>query len=265
MIIHRMWAISRVLPLAITPLVALAWLQPLLSPAGSTSPDDAVTSALWWVALGLAVWMALSVVGWAFNDVGRPSERSTALLSRLALPGSKRLARAMLATTALLVSACSDATAAPVLRAVETNAVETNTVETSTVETSTVEVAPDSPLAPAVSSSIPEAERSVETDVEPEEARDAIEPPPLEVGVDPHPLVAPIVTQTPTDHVVAEGDSLWSIAEAHLLASDPEASASDVANYWRMLVAENAPSLKSGEPNLIYVGETLTLPVLTAS
>ena len=62
-------------------------------------------------------------------------------------------------------------------------------------------------------------------------------------------------------HVVMEGDNLWTIAAAHLssLAESPVGN-DRIGNYWRTVIEENRATLRSGDPNLIYPGEMITLP-----
>jgi nucleoid-associated protein YgaU len=60
------------------------------------------------------------------------------------------------------------------------------------------------------------------------------------------PLPAPSAT-----HRIEPGEHLWSIAAGH---------AADVAPYWRRLVELNRPHLRSGDPDLLYPGETIELP-----
>jgi len=65
-------------------------------------------------------------------------------------------------------------------------------------------------------------------------------------------------------YVVRSGDNLWTIA-AHRLAAlrgvpAENLSAADVADFWRALVELNASSLASGNPDVIYAGETISLP-----
>jgi nucleoid-associated protein YgaU len=57
----------------------------------------------------------------------------------------------------------------------------------------------------------------------------------------------------PTTHVVQTGENLWSIAES-------VAGRDNVFPYWRALVVQNEANLRSGNPDLIYPGEILTLP-----
>jgi nucleoid-associated protein YgaU len=55
-------------------------------------------------------------------------------------------------------------------------------------------------------------------------------------------------------HVVAAGESLWTIAAARI------APGTDVAPYWARVVEANRSTLRSGHPNLIYPGEAIALP-----
>jgi hypothetical protein len=60
---------------------------------------------------------------------------------------------------------------------------------------------------------------------------------------------------------VGHGDSLWSIAVAHLEhATGEPPTAREAAAYWSEVVAANQAGLRSGEPDLIRPGETITLP-----
>nr|MBA2326971.1 LysM peptidoglycan-binding domain-containing protein [Actinomycetota bacterium] len=69
---------------------------------------------------------------------------------------------------------------------------------------------------------------------------------------------------TPAQHVVGPGDSLWTIAAAHLAHATGRYAAalaeSEVAAHWARVVEVNRDALRSGNPNLIYAGEVLELP-----
>ena len=85
----------------------------------------------------------------------------------------------------------------------------------------------------------------------------------------PHPILRrigwlePFGTRvTESNHVVRRGDSLWSIAEAHLKLSAPGTPTS-VVDYWKRVVAANGAVLRSGNPDLIFPGEVVTLPAVT--
>ncbi len=61
---------------------------------------------------------------------------------------------------------------------------------------------------------------------------------------------------------VVSGDNLWSISCGHLRASFPdrEFDAAAIAVYWRQVMEVNTPTLRSGDPNLIFPGEQIVLP-----
>ncbi len=63
---------------------------------------------------------------------------------------------------------------------------------------------------------------------------------------------------------VASGDNLWTIARAHLSKArsggSGEPTNREVADYWVRVVEANRHGLRSGDPDLIYPGEEITLP-----
>jgi hypothetical protein len=92
----------------------------------------------------------------------------------------------------------------------------------------------------------------------------------LDRAVDPLP-VAPLASPAPSaaitgttaaNHVVAAGESLWSIAAHHVreAAPDPAPTDADIARYWAAVVAANRAGLRSGEPSLVFPGEVVQLP-----
>ncbi len=58
-----------------------------------------------------------------------------------------------------------------------------------------------------------------------------------------------------TTVVVEAGDHLWKISERHL-----EGSSRTIAPYWLQVIDLNTPTLRSGNPDLIYPGEVIELP-----
>jgi hypothetical protein len=80
------------------------------------------------------------------------------------------------------------------------------------------------------------------------------------VSPSPTPPASPPARPGPTPVVVAPGDSFWSLAEA-AVAAHPSSPA--VGDYWRRFVAANRPRLVDPDnPDLLYPGQTLTLPPL---
>lgn len=64
----------------------------------------------------------------------------------------------------------------------------------------------------------------------------------------------------PGMYTVVKGDNLWSIAAGHLETERETTSKADIARYWRRVIAANKEHLRSGDPNLIFPGETIELP-----
>jgi hypothetical protein len=67
----------------------------------------------------------------------------------------------------------------------------------------------------------------------------------------------------PGRYSVQPGDSLWTIAANHLADSGVTRSNGRIGPYWKELIQENRSGLRSGNPNLIFPGETVTLPPIT--
>jgi nucleoid-associated protein YgaU len=68
-------------------------------------------------------------------------------------------------------------------------------------------------------------------------------------------------SNTANQVVVEPGDHLWRISERRLetLLGD-EPSNAEIGPYWREVIEVNTDSLRSGDPDLIYPGEIVTLP-----
>ena len=78
--------------------------------------------------------------------------------------------------------------------------------------------------------------------------------------------VAPLAPTSPTREavvIVQAGDNLWVIARRALRAAQPTGS-TEIAPYWRRVVAANFPRLRSHDPDLIYPGERIALPPVAA-
>jgi nucleoid-associated protein YgaU len=74
--------------------------------------------------------------------------------------------------------------------------------------------------------------------------------PPIRLADQPRPTV-----------IVVKGDHMWKISERELtevLRREP--GTDEVHPYWVATIAINRDSLRSGDPDLIFPGEELTLP-----
>ena len=61
--------------------------------------------------------------------------------------------------------------------------------------------------------------------------------------------------------VVEPGDHLWKISASHLEeVLERPAEPAEIDPYWRVVIETNRALLKSGDPDLIYPGEVITLP-----
>lgn len=68
-------------------------------------------------------------------------------------------------------------------------------------------------------------------------------------------------TQATGDYVVKAGDHFWSIAESHLRTTvGRDVTEDEVCQYWVRLVDANRSTIRSGDPDLIYPDEAITLP-----
>lgn len=91
-----------------------------------------------------------------------------------------------------------------------------------------------------------------------ETAGQGAEPPPL-APAPPSPPPPEPRPDARARHRVVAGEHLWGIAAGRM---DATASAAEVAGYWTRLVEANRAGLMSGDPDLIYPGETVVLPPL---
>lgn len=67
------------------------------------------------------------------------------------------------------------------------------------------------------------------------------------------------------EYVVQPGDNMWSVSSRHASRSQADpVSASRVIAVWRQVVDLNRERIESGDPDLIYPGETLLLPDLSS-
>ncbi|MGH8949443.1 MAG: LysM peptidoglycan-binding domain-containing protein, partial [Acidimicrobiia bacterium] len=69
-------------------------------------------------------------------------------------------------------------------------------------------------------------------------------------------------SRAPEESVVVEpGDHLWKISASHLeqVFARP-AEPAEIDPYWRAVIEVNQALISSGDPDLIYPGEVISLP-----
>lgn len=204
----------------------------------ATSPEVVAAAAVRLAALGAAYWVA-AVIAWAVLTHRRTGAARAQHWT--ALPGIRRLVdRALavgLAASTLLAPATASALQTPPIPVI---------VESETL--TEPQPAPDPPAA-----TVPVRTASTQL------------PRPLpEIAVPAGTARTPAAAQSPAasarTHTVQPGEHMWLIAARHLESMGAPASDSDVAPYWVRMIDANCAVIRSGDPDLIYPGEVLTLP-----
>jgi len=191
----------------------------------TADPADALAAALRLAALGAVWWLTATTV----VAVGvRAAGRSRSALDRLTLPVIRRIADrvgGVAVTAALLTSPAGSALAA----------VQPVPAEAAAEQGWDVPGLPPMPVWP--------------------------EPAPPPPPPAPPPAASP---PQATTVVLVKGDNLWSVAAEQLAAATARDPATvperEIAVYWRALIAANRERLRSGDPDLVYPGEVITLP-----
>ena len=63
-------------------------------------------------------------------------------------------------------------------------------------------------------------------------------------------------------YTVVKGDNFWTIAETRIRAVKGTVTERQVAGYWVQVVDANRSTIRSGDPDLIFPGENVTLPAV---
>ena len=209
------------------------------------------------LAAGIVRSAAIAIVGWLFMSTllywaAAPIPRLQGAVAHVTVPLVRRVVDTALAATLSL------SVAAPALGAEAPPEPIVVTVDEGS--SGAVIIPPGMGVAPPTLPSSPER------------AAEPMTPPtPLTSGgvAEPAPTEAAMVSMSTTSGVnvastyeVRPGDHLWSIAEDVLTQRTGRAIVPDheIAPFWRTLIEANRDSLRSGNPDLIYPGEVLTIP-----
>lgn len=262
-------------------LTALLITRPRLAggPA-SWSTDDLALECLWCAAVICSAWLTSTTVA-CIGALARGNPRAAHRVARWAPPLARRVLQAALISTWALVPAAAYATPAtgpivvhvgadghlttesghptesdqdalsdePVVRTPPTSP---STSTPTTVAPTTTTTAPRVPMIPQVPThDISTPARSTPARSTPARSTPARSTRPT----------AGSARRTSRVHMVQPGDNLWRIAESELARAAGRApNDSQIAAYWQRVIAANRPTLRSGDPSLIFPGEIVTLP-----
>lgn len=261
------------------PGLAIDWDQPLTW-IERADPADTIGAVLRYTGLGVGHWVLTTTALYYVTGL-RDRRRRPRLVTLLTLPPVRRLVDRALATSLVLTIAAAPVGSLhaegsvspeppPVVFELDDDGIPVphvgSTIDSSTVDNDTVDnetSADENDHDVAETSERPADESSGQT-----AANDSTGPS-VAASVAPPVVVSAPTTANENDagepeettHAVTPGDSLWTISAAHLGALvEHNPSESEIANYWRAVVASNRGTLRSGDPNLIYPGEIVTLP-----
>ena len=264
--------------LAVAALAASASsVQPLRRPG---SVEALASLASWWVAALLVGWLALSLVAWMVA-LGRPHLEMSRWIRLVTVPGSRKLAEGLLATSVLVgASACAPGASevvAPrieVLRPAESATVSSLADTADLPERDLSDLDLSSTTSSVAVGSLDDARIVVDTanlgmdeaGAEPVRAT-PYSPGGSELGTRRSPAVWLAEESAPpaatNQYTIVEGDNFWAIAHARLSHHlDRVATDAEITPYWVELVRLNAAAIQSGNPDLVYPGEVIALPPL---
>lgn len=213
---------------------------------GAAPPEDAVVAVVRVVALALAGWLLASTVLYALARLTRLPGLIRAT-QRTALPAVRRLVDVALAASlagGLVHIQPVAAQASPPI------VVELGATTTTTLPAHLYVPVPAGDAMPTTTTT-PTTSRPAFT------STTATAPPPPTP-----PSPAPLATAR--THTVVPGDNLWTIAESELsrqAGRTPDHLAeSEIRRYWLHVIDANRSRLRSGDPNLIYPGESVLCP-----
>jgi hypothetical protein len=208
----------------------------------------------WWVGAVLLVWLSISLGLWIIA-LGRPHLENSRLIRALTVPGSRRLVEGIL--TVGMIAGCSSPSAPLTAPQIEVLGPVDSTAPTQ-VDSLPAEVTSAVDPAPSPPASSSDRDEVVVAD------------PDGPGGTSLGPITLPEADEPRRDHrptiathLVVRGDNLWVISHDHLSAHlGRPARNAEIGPFWVEVIDANVGTIRSGDPDLIYPGETIALPPL---
>jgi nucleoid-associated protein YgaU len=208
--------------------------------ATDTAPEDAVVAVVRLLGMGLAAWLLASTVLYLLARL----TRAPALVRRVSwatIPAVRRIVDAAVAASVFGGAVLGPHPAGAQVVAPPPIVVELNTTTTSAPAHRYVPVPAGDRLAPVPTTARPAPQPAATT---------TIEAPTM-----------PAAQRAAHVHSVVAGDNLWTIAAAELSRQTGRTAEADIRDYWLQVIDANRSRLLSGDPNLIYPGESILCPI----
>lgn len=214
--------------------------------ATDTAPEDAVVAVVRLLGMGLAAWLLASTVLYLLARLTRVPALVRGA-SWATIPAVRRIVDAAVAASVFGGAVLGPLPAGAQVVSPPPIVVELNTTTTSAAGHRYVPAPAGDRIAAAPTTTSPPA---------------ATTPAATATTV----LSAPAApTPDPAGHVhtVVAGDNLWTIAAAELSRQSGRTAEADIRDYWLQIIDANRSRLLSGDPNLIYPGESILCPPVT--
>ena len=216
----------------------------------TTAPEDAVIAVVRLAGIGLAVWLLATTTLYLLARL----TRVPALVHGIewaTLPGVRRVVDAAVAASIVGGAVLGPHPAGAQVPAPPPVVVELGATTTTRPAHVYVPVPAGDRVTP-----VPTTAQVTVTTTRP--------PAPTATTTPPAPSSSPPPAAEPTDHIhlVVTGDNLWTIAAAELFRQTGRTAESDIRDYWLRVIDANRGRLVSGDPNLIYPGESIVCPPL---
>ena len=220
----------------------------------AATPDTALLGVVWMLAISLTGWLTVTTIAAVLANVSRVPSAIRAI-DWITIPPIRRMAQRI---TAVSVVAASLATPSASLA-----------TEPPPIPVVVVSDSPDVSAIPVVGVVVvaepkpPPVPMPIVTEVAVEEITAPTTDPPPEI-----PLPTParrLPDEAPPTYTVRPGDNMWTITASYLAAELGEpASNARISEVWRITMDLNRDSIRSGNVDLIFPGEQLTLPPIAA-